>query len=85
VPRYHEVDDLALASRQRPVTKAAAHVLRRLEQFGDADIGVIRPADRTVRGLGSVIDLPLFGGHIGTIDNGNTGHVVSPLVWEPQG
>src|SRR5262249_12828927 len=75
-----EVDDLLLAARERPGGERAAHILRGLEQFRQADIGEVRSAHDATRRFGRVVDARLFGIHVGAVDDGDARHAIS-LSW----
>ena len=51
-------------------SQRGAQVLAGLEQFRQADIGVVRPAHDAARLLGRVVDARLLGIHVGAVDDG---------------
>ena len=74
--RDREVHELLLAARQRLFCKCSAQALRGLKQFRQANVGVVRPADRRIRGLGLIVDATLFGIHLGAVQNLDARHGV---------
>jgi hypothetical protein len=67
VPSDDKIHNLLLSGRQWPGRQRSPQVLASLEQFRQADIGMIRPAHDTTRLFSSVVDARLFGVHVSAL------------------